>query len=125
MQFNHRTLAYATLAGVAALWRYGTAATALGPALPRPARLLLHGLLAATGAQVALGITTLLTYVPVPLGAAHQSGALLLFTLTLGLLYSIKPAPSLSPFRLLVARYGTGATAAAVLGIGATVVNVN
>ncbi len=49
--------------------------------------------------QVALGITTLLTYVPVPLGAAHQGGAMVLFTLMLSLLYAIKPAPSLGTFR--------------------------
>ena len=41
-------LAYTTLAGVAGLWRYGTRLKALPP----PARLLLHALLAATGAQV-------------------------------------------------------------------------
>lgn len=48
---------------------------------------------------MALGITTLLTYVPVPLGAAHQGGAMVLFTLMLGLLYTIKPTPSLGTFR--------------------------
>lgn len=48
---------------------------------------------------MALGITTLLTYVPVELGAAHQAGAMVLFTLMLGLLYTIKPAPSLGTFR--------------------------
>ena len=48
IQFNHRMLAYSTLAGVAGLWRYGSRLTALPP----PARLLLHALLAATGAQV-------------------------------------------------------------------------
>lgn len=48
---------------------------------------------------MALGITTLLTHVPVPLGAAHQGGAMVLFTLMLGLLYSIRPGPSLGTFR--------------------------
>ena len=59
-------------------------------------------------AQVALGITTLLTYVPVPLGAAHQAGAMVLFTLMLSLLYSIKPAPSLGTFRWLGGWVGHG-----------------
>ncbi|KAI3428676.1 hypothetical protein D9Q98_007499 [Chlorella vulgaris] len=121
VQFNHRMLAYTTLAGVATLWRYGSQLTALPPA----ARLCLHALAAATVGQVTLGITTLLTYVPVSLGAAHQAGAMVLFTIMLGLLYSIKPAPSLGTFRLLVAKYGTPATAAAVLGIGGTVVNMH
>jgi hypothetical protein len=56
--------------------------------------------------QVALGITTLLTYVPVPLGAAHQAGAMVLFTLMLSLLYSIKPAPSLGTFRWVAGWFG-------------------
>lgn len=121
VQFNHRMLAYTSLAGVVGMWRYGTQLSGL----PRPARLLLHALAAATAGQVALGITTLLTYVPVPLGAAHQGGAMVLFTLMLGLLYAIKPAPSLGTFRLLLAKYGNTATAAAVMGIGGTVVNMH
>lgn len=187
MQFNHRMLAYTTLAGVAGLWAYGSRL----PALPPAARLCLNALALATAGQVALGITTLLTYVPVPLGAAHQGGAMVLFTLALGLLYAIKPAPSLGTFRrgagpgrggavvaqggrragerrgppgggccagsrsaascnrtpatrpasldlipshihpcspparLLIAKYGNAATAAAVVGIGGTVVNMH
>lgn len=42
------------------------------------------------GAQVTLGVSTLLTYVPVSLGAAHQAGALTLFTVVLGLLHSLR-----------------------------------
>ena len=41
--------------------------------------------------QVTLGITTLLTYVPVELGSAHQAGALALFTTTLLLLHRLRP----------------------------------
>ena len=37
-----------------------------------------------------LGISTLLMYVPVSLGAAHQAGALTLFTVVLGLLHSLR-----------------------------------
>jgi hypothetical protein len=48
VQFNHRMLAYTTLAGVATLWRYGSQLTALPPA----ARLCLHALAAATVGQV-------------------------------------------------------------------------
>lgn len=121
VQFNHRMLAYTSLAGVLSMWRYGSQLAALPPA----ARLMLHALAAATAGQVALGITTLLTYVPVELGAAHQAGAMVLFTLMLGLLYTIKPAPSLGTFRMLVAKYGNAATAAAVLGVGGTVVNMH
>lgn len=121
VQFNHRMLAYTTLAGVAGLWSYSRQL----PALPPAAKLCLNALAVATAAQVTLGITTLLTYVPVSLGAAHQGGAMVLFTLMLGLLYSIKPAPSLGTFRLLIAKYGQAATAAAVVGVGGTVVNMH
>lgn len=70
--------------------------------------------------QVTLGITTLLTYVPVSLGAAHQAGALALFTGVLTLLHSVRPAnPSaaaLAVSRLAppVAVLATAAIAAAV-----------
>lgn len=92
---------------------------------PHCCRTLLHTLLATTCAQVGLGIATLLTYVPVSLGTAHQAGALTLFTLMLGLLYSIKPAPTLRPFRLLVHKYGTPTAMAAVLGVGGTVAQMH
>jgi cytochrome c oxidase assembly protein subunit 15 len=48
--------------------------------LPRPARLALHALLAAAVLQFALGVSTLLLVVPIPLAAAHQAGAVLLLT---------------------------------------------
>jgi heme A synthase len=116
-QFNHRTLALTTLASVAAFWRYGTKI----PGLPAPTRVLMHALLATTCAQVGLGVATLLTYVPVSLGTAHQAGALTLFTIMLGLLYSIKPAPGLRPFRLLLHKWATPAAVAAVAGVGGAV----
>lgn len=48
-------------------------------------------------AQVTLGISTLLTYVPVSLGSAHQAGALTLFTVMLMLLHSLRrPKPALA-----------------------------
>jgi cytochrome c oxidase assembly protein subunit 15 len=48
-------------------------------------------LLAALGLQVSLGIATLVLVVPVPLAAAHQSGAVLLLTATLLALHGLKP----------------------------------
>jgi cytochrome c oxidase assembly protein subunit 15 len=75
VQFDHRVLAMATGAAVLLLWLAGRRA-----ALPRPARLALHLFLAAVGLQVALGISTLLLVVPIPLAAAHQAGAVLLLT---------------------------------------------
>lgn len=40
--------------------------------------------------QVALGITTLLTYVPVPIAAAHQSGSLMLLSFAIWLTHELK-----------------------------------
>jgi cytochrome c oxidase assembly protein subunit 15 len=75
VQFNHRILAMTTAAAVVLFWVIGMRAP-----LPRPARLALHALLAAGALQFLLGVSTLLLVVPVPLGAAHQAGAVLLLT---------------------------------------------
>jgi len=42
--------------------------------------------------QVGLGVATLLNYVPVHLGSAHQAGALTLMSFTLAALYCTKPS---------------------------------
>jgi len=75
VQFDHRILAMTTVACVIALWLAGRRA-----ALPHPARLALHALFAAALLQLALGVSTLLLVVPIPLAAAHQAGAVLLLT---------------------------------------------
>lgn len=85
VQFDHRILAVSTLVSILA---YRTMAARSGlPARARPAaNALLHtGLL-----QVALGISTLLMAVPVVLGAMHQAVAMLLFTVSLYLLHSLR-----------------------------------
>jgi heme a synthase len=75
VQFDHRILAMTTVACVVALWLAGSRV-----ALPRPARMALHALLAIALLQLTLGISTLLLAVPIPLAAAHQAGAVLLLT---------------------------------------------
>ncbi len=75
VQFDHRLLAMTTVVGIVALWFTGRRA-----AMPRTANLALHALLAIALLQVALGISTLLLIVPIPLAAAHQAGAVLLLT---------------------------------------------
>ena len=75
VQFDHRLLAVATAVVILLVWAAGWRAV-----LPRPARAALQGLVAVTALQVALGITTLLLVVPIPLAAAHQAGAVLLLT---------------------------------------------
>jgi cytochrome c oxidase assembly protein subunit 15 len=76
VQFNHRWLAIATLVLAAAFWR---SLSGQAPAVRLAGQLVL----AAAGLQVTLGIATLLLIVPVPLAAAHQAGALVLFTAVL------------------------------------------
>jgi cytochrome c oxidase assembly protein subunit 15 len=78
VQFDHRLIAWLLAATVPWLW---WRARRLPPAAP--ARSACHLLLAALALQISLGIATLLMAVPIALGAAHQAGALLLFTAAL------------------------------------------
>jgi heme a synthase len=64
-----------TVSTVFVLWAAGLRAN-----LPISAHKALHTLLAIAVLQVALGISTLLLVVPIPLAAAHQAGAVLLLT---------------------------------------------
>lgn len=112
VQLHHRVLALSTLAAVAGLWYKGTQRS---PNLPPYPRLLLHMLMGVAAAQVALGIATLLLYVPVELGSAHQAGALTLFTVLLGLLHATQPAGG-TP--LWLAKSASPIAAVATLGIG-------
>ncbi len=79
-QFDHRLLAMITLFVVIVGWVQ--ARTGASAALKTRVNLVLGAVLL----QVALGVTTLLRSVPVPVGVTHQAGALLvLTTLTLAL----------------------------------------
>ena len=93
VQLDHRLLAMLTALVVLLLW-----AAALRWLGPTPARIALHAAAAAVLGQFVLGIATLLTFVPVSLGAAHQVGAMAVFTailVALRLLYppQARPAP--------------------------------
>jgi cytochrome c oxidase assembly protein subunit 15 len=87
VQFDHRALAVATVSAVFLLWAAGLRAS-----LPTPARKALHALLAVAVLQVALGISTLLLVVPIPLAAAHQAGAVLLLTAAIVLRHTLRAA---------------------------------
>jgi cytochrome c oxidase assembly protein subunit 15 len=78
VQFDHRLLAVATAVVILVVWAAGWRSL-----LPRPARAALGGLVVIALLQVALGITTLLLVIPIPLAAAHQTGAVLLLTAAL------------------------------------------
>jgi heme a synthase len=85
VQFDHRVLAVMTFAAVVAL-----ALTSLRADLPLPSRKALWALSGAAALQVALGISTLLLVVPVPLAAAHQAGAVLLLTAAIVLRHTLR-----------------------------------
>jgi cytochrome c oxidase assembly protein subunit 15 len=74
-QFDHRLLAEATWAVVAALWLWS-----LRLRLAARARMALHALFAMASLQLALGVATLLLVVPLPVAVLHQAGAILLLT---------------------------------------------
>ncbi|KAM9958272.1 hypothetical protein ACTFIW_001134 [Dictyostelium discoideum] len=90
VQFQHRVLATITYGSILALSAFAyRGRLALSP----KARLATNCLLAVGTAQVALGITTLLTFVPVSLGAAHQTGSLTLLSVAIWLLHELKKLP--------------------------------
>ncbi len=78
VQFDHRVLATLTFTSVLLFWLW------CWRQRPAPAvRTTTHLLMLMVGVQVALGISTLLQHVPVALASLHQTGALLVLTLTL------------------------------------------
>ncbi|KAJ3156267.1 Cytochrome c oxidase assembly protein cox15 [Geranomyces michiganensis] len=85
VQFNHRVMAMTTASAVTALWIYSRKVK-----LPPNARLAVNCLLGMVGVQVALGISTLLYFVPTPLAAAHQSGSLTLLSISLWLVHALR-----------------------------------
>ena len=87
-QFDHRWLATATLVLIVVYWFGARKAD-----LPVRARKATNALLHTAILQVALGITTLMLAVPIVLGAAHQAVAMLLFTVSLYLLHSLRATP--------------------------------
>ncbi len=85
VQFDHRVLATVLFLLIPAFW-FLSRRLNLVPRL----RLGVHLLLVALVAQVSLGISTLLLHVPVPLAAAHQGGALVLFTVSLFVTHQLR-----------------------------------
>ena len=86
VQFDHRMLAYAILAG--------SLAYALGPARALPqgsrARALATALPVAVTLQAALGVATLWTGVDIAVAATHQAGALVVFGLGIALAHDTR-----------------------------------
>lgn len=78
VQFTHRVMAITTLAAVIAFWFAARRSRVAGQAKAAADTMAVAALI-----QVSLGIATLVLVVPVPLAAAHQAGALALFTAAL------------------------------------------
>lgn len=88
VQFNHRNLGETTVALIAGFWWMCRKAP-----LPPRARLAVNCLLGMSLVQVTLGITTLLTYVPTPVAATHQSGSLVLLSIAVWLAHELRRLP--------------------------------
>ncbi|KAI4593048.1 Cytochrome c oxidase assembly protein cox15 [Pestalotiopsis sp. 9143b] len=79
VQLDHRILATSTFCAVLALFAYSRTGR-VSAAMPKDVKKGVLGMVHLVSLQVALGITTLIYMVPIPLGAAHQAGALALLT---------------------------------------------
>jgi len=88
VQFNHRWLAMTTAVSLIAF-----ALFAQSKALPRAAKQATGALLAMALIQPTLGIATLITAVPVSLGALHQAGAVVLLACLLWTMRTLKLQP--------------------------------
>jgi heme a synthase len=78
VQFDHRLIAWLLAILISIFWLKSRSVPLSGSA-----RLACTLLLVMLAVQISLGISTLLLVVPLPLAAAHQAGALLLFTAAL------------------------------------------
>jgi cytochrome c oxidase assembly protein subunit 15 len=88
VQFNHRLLAITTFVVIAVFWWRGRKA-----GMPQRSGPAVNALLHTAVLQVILGISTLLLSVPLVLAAAHQGVAVLLFTVALYLVHSLRKVP--------------------------------
>lgn len=92
VQFDHRLLATTLFVLIPWLWLLGRKT-----ALSRATQTGLHLLLVLLLIQITLGVSTLLLYVPTALAAAHQAGALALFTAALFVSHQMRDARARHP----------------------------
>ena len=85
VQFNHRLIAWLLAILVPAFWLMSRAAR-----LAPRARVACNALVLILALQITLGISTLLLLVPVPLAAAHQAGAMILFATSLWVIHELR-----------------------------------
>ena len=94
IQFTHRVMATAVLLAAMGVL---IAVRALGCA--GRVRTAASLLLLAIVAQYGLGVLTVLMAVPVPLGIAHQAGAVVVWSLSLWLIFEVRPGTAPTPVR--------------------------
>lgn len=85
VQFDHRILGITTLSMISGLWLLTRRHT-----LPPRAYRAANAVAIMGWMQVVLGISTLLLHVPVSLAATHQSGSLILLSMTIWLTHELK-----------------------------------
>jgi len=85
VQFDHRLFAWVLAVLVPIFWWKVVRGSVEGRA-----RALAHALLIAVVLQITLGISTLLLAVPVALGATHQGGALVVFSIAIALNHALR-----------------------------------
>uniref|UniRef100_A0A672LR42 Cytochrome c oxidase assembly protein COX15 homolog n=1 Tax=Sinocyclocheilus grahami TaxID=75366 RepID=A0A672LR42_SINGR len=83
--FDHRILGIASLSAITGLYLFSRRVH-----LPRRVKIAIGCLTAMAYTQVALGISTLLLYVPTPLAATHQSGSVALLTFAIWVLAELR-----------------------------------
>lgn len=88
VQFDHRVLAISSLAAITGLYLFSRRVM-----LPRRAKIAIGLLATMAYTQVALGISTLLLYVPTSLAATHQSGSVALLSLAIWVLAELRKIP--------------------------------
>lgn len=80
VQLDHRILATTTFTAIMALFAYSRLSPSVKKLLPAASRKGMHGVMGFAWLQVALGISTLIYLVPLPLASAHQAGSLALLS---------------------------------------------
>lgn len=89
----HRNLAYLTCAAVACTWLLTLRVPGGKATTGQQMRNAAHLMLAATLGQSAIGVITLLQYVPVWLGALHQGGSIVLLSTILWYTHCLRAIP--------------------------------
>ena len=93
IQFNHRWLAIGTFLLAVAFWLRARVAR-----LNRAALAAVSAMMAVACLQVALGVSVLLTNVPIPLAAVHQAVAVLFLLTAIAVAFFMRPGSSAAPY---------------------------